>query len=319
MKVVVSEMRALGGYVSREFYCVMRELLENYGWRQIETAKLLHDPRPLRAALAAECGREPETILFWEGYHLLNARASEVLALDCRKCIFADDLHSWDAAMKRGKHVAYLLCDTILCAYAYAADAFFPALSSMREVVWAPHAAAPDFLLPFNERAENAVLLSGAVSEHYPLRRRLKALHDAGAYAVRYHAHPGYRCDFDHARDESVGRGYARAINRHRAAFTDAPKYGYLVAKYFEIPATGALLLADRSVAGPFRKLGFVDGVHYLSVSDEDLEEKIEYVLDEKNHGALDEVRRAGQRLVWARHQTRDRARLIDEACAPRA
>jgi len=317
MKLIVSEMKALGGYVSREFYYVMRELIERYGWAQVETAALLNSSRPLRDALSEEYGELPETILFWEGYELLNARARDLLGLDCRKCVFADDLHSWDAASKQAKRVAYLTCDTVLAAYAYAVDNFFPALSRMRRVVWVPHAASKDFLLPFNERPSNAVMLSGAVSHHYPLRQRVKSLHDMKPRAVTYHAHPGYRCDFDHARDGRVGGGYARLVNRHRAAFTDAPKYGYVVAKYFEIPATGALLLADASVGEPFERLGFVDGVHYVSVSGADLEEKIDYVLDERNHAALDEIRRAGQRLAWEKHKTSDRARLIDEVCGP--
>jgi hypothetical protein len=315
MKLIVSEMKALGRYVSKEFYYVMRELIEKYGWAQIETDSLLYCTRPLKDELAERLGAMPETILFWEGYDFLNTRALDILEMRCRKCIFADDLHSWDAGMKQRRRNAYLMCDVVLSTYAYAIEEYFPSLSRVKKVVWVPHAASPDFMLGFNGRPENAVLLSGAVSHHYPLRLRLKALHDGGAYATAYHPHPGYRCGYDHGSDESVGRGYARTINRYRAAFTDAPKYRYVVAKYFEIPATGALLLADSSVGGPFERLGFVDGEHYVSVSGADLEEKIAYVLDERNHAALDRVRRAGQRLVWAKHKTGDRARVIDEAC----
>lgn len=316
MKLIISEMKAFGRYVSREFYCVMRELIERHGWAQIETDSLLHGARPLKEELAARLGRLPETILFWEGYDFVNARALDVLGLDCRKCFFADDLHSWDAKMKQGKRNAFHLCDTVLSTYAYAIEDFFPELSRTRRVVWVPHAASPDFMLQFNEQPENAVLLSGAVSPHYKLRPRLWRLRESGAYAIAHHPHPGYHCDYDHEADERVGAGYARTIRRHRTAFTDAPRYRYLVAKYFEIPATGALLLAaDEEVGGAFRQLGFVDGVHYVSVNGENLEERLAYVLAGDNHAALDEVRRAGQRLVWERHQTADRARLIDEVC----
>lgn len=317
MKLIVSELKALGGYVSREFYCVMRELIEKYGWAQVETDSLLRAARPLKDELAARLGRVPETILFWESYDLLNARAADVLGLDCRKCVFADDLHSWDAGMKQSKRNAYLMCDTVLSTYAYVIEDFFPMLSRTKRVVWVPHSASPDFMLPFNERPENAVLLSGAVSHHYKLRPRLWRLRESGAYAITYHPHPGYRCDYDHDADERVGRGYARNINRHRTAFTDGPLYRYIVAKYFEIPAAGALLLAaDEGVSEAMRKLGFIDGVNYVAVGDDDLEERLAYVLAESNRAALDGVRRAGQRLVWERHKTSDRARLIDEACA---
>ena len=316
MKLIVSEMKAFGGYVSREFYYVMRELVEKYGWAQVEMEALLYVTRPLKDELAERFGSVPETILFWEGYDFLNTRALDILEMDCRKCIFADDLHSWDAGMKQRKRNAFLMCDMVLSTYAYIIEDFYPSLSRMKQVVWVPHSISPDFMLPLNEQPENAVLLSGAISRHYTLRPRLWSLRESGAYAIAYHPHPGYHCDYDHNTHESVGRGYAQTINRYRTAFTDTTKYRYLVAKYFEIPATGALLLAaDKQVGAAFEKLGFVDGVHYVSVTDEDLEEKIEYVLDERNHAALDLVRRTGQELVWSRHKTSDRARLINEVC----
>lgn len=316
MRLIISEMKAYGGYVSREFHCIMRELIERYGWAQLEPDSLLHAARPLKDELAARLGCVPETILFWEGYDFINTRALDLLGLDCRKCIFADDLHSWDAGMKQRKHNAYMMCDTVLSTYAYVIEAFFPSLSRTKNVVWVPHSASPDFMLPFNERPVNTVLLSGAVSHHYTLRPRLWRLHESGAFAIAYHPHPGYHCDYDHDADERVGAGYARKINRYRTAFTDAPRYRYLVAKYFEIPATGALLLAaDEDVGEAFEKLGFIDGVNYVSVNGDNLEERLAYVLAEGSQPALDEVRRAGQRLVWERHRTADRAELINEVC----
>ena len=179
-----------------------------------------------------------------------------------------------------------------------------------------PHSASPDFLLTYNEHPENAVFLSGAGNHYYPLRLRVKALADDGVYPIAFHQHPGYRCDFNYDTNTSLGREYARKINNYRAAFTDSSKYKYSVAKYFEIPATGALLLADCAISEPLRAAGFIDGVNYIGVSDRDLEEKIAYVLDESNHGELDKIRRNGQDLVWQTHKTSDRARLIDEICS---
>lgn len=318
MKLIVSEMGAWRRYVSREYFHVMRELVESYGWRQVETGRLWRSPRDLKATLSGLFGEVPETILFWESYHLLRDRVRDVLELDCRKCFFADDLHWRDEGTRQSKRLAYTLCDTILAAYAYLFASLFPDIARAREVIWVPHAASPDFALPFNERPVNAVLLSGAVNHYYPLRRRLKALHESGPRGVAYRPHPGYRCNYNYENDESVGRGYARALNLHRVCFTDASRYGYVVAKYLEIPATGALLLADSSVSRPLAQLGFVEGVHYVPASGRDLEGQVGYVLDESNHAALDEVRRAGQALVRERHKTSDRARLIDRACGPR-
>ena len=315
MKLIVSELGALERYVSREFHYVMTDLITNHDWRQVDTGKLWSGRRTMKEELLDAFGELPEVILFWEGYDFLAARAGNVRQLDCKKYIFADDLHWWNEQMKLRRFVSFALCNMILSAYGYVWDNFYPQLSDFRKVAWVPHSASPDFMLPFNHQPENSILLSGAVSEHYPLRQRMKLLHANHEYSIAYIPHPGYHCQYDYDNDENVGRGYAEKINRHRAGFTDSGKFKYVVAKYFEIPATGALLLADRAVSGPLKRLGLIENQHYLSVSDGNLEERIRYVLDERNHQELDEIRRRGRELIRERHKTSDRARQINEMC----
>src|SRR5262249_27812651 len=205
-------------------------------------------------------------------------------------------------------------CDVILAAYAYAFDEFHPGLAETKTVVWIPHSASPDFMLDYNEHPANGIFLSGAMDWLYPLRCRMKSLHDQGIYPIVFQPHPGYGCGYDYAVDHRVGRPYARSINRMRAAFTDCLRYRYVVAKYFEIPATGALLLAEGAVSDFLARLGFVAGAHYIAVSSETLEEMIRYVLDEANHSEVDAIRRRGQELVRRSHKASDRARMIDDA-----
>ncbi len=319
MKLVLAELRLLDHYVSREFAIIIRELIDRYGWKQMEIDDLWGDPRPWREVIRDRFDAEPEVILFWEGYRLINRHTRQVEALDCKKVILADDLHWREEAVRWSKLLAYLLCDVVISTYGYRFGDFYPEVCNMKEVVWSPHSASADFLMPINEQAENAVLLSGAVNAAYPMREMLWALTgDEGDRIVRLR-HPGYRCGFDHGRDAAVGPGYARTLNRYRTSFTDGTKYGYTVAKVFEIPATGALLLVDATLRAPLQRLGFVDGEHYLSASAEDLVERVRYVLDESNHPRLDAIRKNGQAMVWDRHKTSDRARLIDEVCRPGA
>ncbi|HWT03196.1 MAG TPA: glycosyltransferase [Pyrinomonadaceae bacterium] len=317
MKLIVSPLGALRGYVSREFFHVIKELIEKYGWRQMETRSLRDGRRTMKELLLREFGELPEVILFWEGYDTLTLNAVSLRQLDCRKYILADDLHWSGELMRQRKLVCFAFCHAVLSTYGYAWGKFYPALAGVKRVVWVPHSASPDFMIPYNAEPENSVLLSGAVSVHYPLRRQMKSLHERGVRGIAYHPHPGYHCRHDYQREDGdVGRGYALRINRHRAAFTDSLSFNYVVAKYFEIPATGALLLADDSVSGPLESLGFVKDLHYVPVSEENLEERIRYVLDERNRSEVDEIRRRGQELVWARHKTSDRARQIDGVCA---
>jgi hypothetical protein len=311
MKLLVSELEALRTYVSREFYHVMRALITDFNWRHVETRELWNGSRSIRDI----CQELPEIILFWEGYELLTARAFEIQRLPCRKVILADDLHWWDAGMRMRKTVGFALCDTVISTVGYAWNRLYPEFGGTKKVVWAPHSASPDFMVPYNPNPENAIFVSGAARNYYPLRDRMRELSQQGAYAIVCQDHPGYYTGYDYDRNGSVGRGYAMKINRYRAAFTDSSKFHYVLAKYFEIPATGALLMADDSVSGPLKQLGFIENEHYVGVSAENLEEKIRFVLDERNHEELDQIRRRGQELVWERHKSIDRARQIDAAC----
>jgi hypothetical protein len=203
----------------------------------------------------------------------------------------------------------------VLAAYADQFPKVFPEVCRLGRVVWVPHSASPDFLIPWNAQAENSVFISGQVNHHYPFRQQMKSLYETGHYAMAYHPHPGYHCGYDYQNDSRVGIGYARSLNRYRAAFTDSSRYRYLVAKFFEIPATGALLLADSAASPILREFGFFENEHYIAVSAGDIDAQLRYVLDERNHSDLDAVRKRGQAIVWERHKTSDRARLIDEAC----
>jgi len=314
MKLIVSQLEALRRYVSREFYHIQNDLMTGYGWAQIDTQTLWR-ASTIAGTILDTFGQLPETILFWEGYELLSARAAELSRLRCRKFILADDLHWWNERMRQNKSVGFALCETVLSTYGYVWDRFYPEFRGAKKVVWIPHSASPDFLLRYNQHPENAILLSGAITHHYPLRQQMKVLHDQRRYSIAYHAHPGYHCQYDYERNVDVGRGYAERLNKFRVGFTDALTYEYVVAKYFEIPATGALLLADAVVSEPLRKLGFIANEHYLPVSKENLEERIQFVLDVANHEELDKIRRRGQELVCQKHKTIDRARQINDVC----
>ena len=170
MKVLVSWMCRLGTYVSREFHYIMQDLTRVHGWRQVEPSVF---PRDRPASLLDALGEIPEVILFWETYDLCIAMAPALLGVGCRTCLFADDLHWRSDADRAMKLRGMALCDSILSTYAYALNEFYPELAN-KTVEWVPHSASPDFVLPFNDRAENAILLSGAINGNYPLRPRIK-------------------------------------------------------------------------------------------------------------------------------------------------
>lgn len=316
-KLLISELAVRARYVTRQPYLVMRELIDSYGWQHIETDRLLVPGRTVKDRLRELLGDVPDVILFWEGFHVTGIAASQLIQEHCRVVVYCQDLHWFDEGMRAMRLASLAPADLILATYAPVFAGFYPEIARCRRVEWIPHAASPEFLLPMNDRAENVVLLSGAINEYYPLRRQLQAI--AGTNRLRgrivEHRHPGYQCNHDHQTSSAVGAGYAHRIRGCRAAFTDASKLSYVVAKYFEIPATGALLLGDDTVASELSALGFKKWIHYVPVSERTLQRELLHVLDERNHGALDQIRNNGQNLVRKHHQTNDRARRIDELC----
>lgn len=297
MKIAIAPFPALAGYVSREFWSTFSALRREHGWHLKENFHPGH-------AVA-------KVVLFWESYPAVVRHARSLKEAGARVYVMTDDLHKRE---REGMREALQLADGILSTYAPVFGDFFPEVDAAK-VRWIPHAASPDFLLPIDETPAPVVFVSGAVSEHYPMRMRMRELARRRPELARVHVHPGYYGRYDYAGDDRVGRGYAEKIGACLAAFTDGLRYRYIVAKHFEIPATGALLIADRACAPQLAMLGFVDGEHYVSASADDLEHVVERALEPQNRDEIDAIRRRGHALVHARHTTACRAREIDASC----
>jgi hypothetical protein len=310
VKLIISDLGALRGFVSREFAWTIGDLVTTFGWKHVEPRELC--PGELKRSVIDRLGGMPEVILFWECYWFINDNAEEVDRLDCRKAVFADDIHIRRDDQTFLRWPAFIIADAILCTYENAFVRLFPSFAARKPVVWVPHAASPEFMLPFNEHSRNSVLLSGALGPAYPLRQQMKSLCDLGTLPIVHVPHPGYHEYYNHATDPRVGCGYAGLIHRFRSVFTDSSIHRYIVAKHFEIPATGALLIAERAAADLLGQLGMVEGEHYIATSSTELEATIRFVVDECHHPELDQVRQRGQRLIWEKHTTSERARLIN-------
>jgi hypothetical protein len=312
-KLIVAPKSALGAYISREFFFIIDILERRFGWRHLETWELADDGRPLRTLFLDRLGSIPEVILFWEQYEVFTSRLRGLKQLGIQIGIWADDIHSFNDATHLSRVAPFVLADKVLAAYANRFEEFYPSIRKNADLIWVPHSASADFVVPLNEEPERAVFLSGAMTLHYPLRRQMKALHEENNLPIIFFDHPGYHCGFDHESDERVGKGYAKKIAKYLAAITDGLIYGYLVAKFFEIPATGALLLGEEKMKGALEVLGFRDGVHYLSVGPENLKPRIEEALDPRNRQKIDEIRREGQKLVLDRHLVEHRAKQVND------
>src|SRR5207247_8670613 len=108
-------------------------------------------------------------------------------------------------AVRLSRVAPFVLADKVLAAYANRFEEFYPFISKGADLIWVPHSASADFVIPLTEAPEAAELISGAMTSHYQLRRRLKALHEESCLPIVFLEHPGYHCEFDHESDERVG------------------------------------------------------------------------------------------------------------------
>jgi hypothetical protein len=103
--------------------------------------------------------------------------------------------------------------------------------------------------LPMNENPNMACLMSGSARNNiYPLRHFVKR----NAQVV--HKKSGY-----------IGDSYAKLLHSYFCCVTSSSVFNYAVAKYFEIPAAGSLLIADE--VEDVKMAGFIAKKHYVPIT----------------------------------------------------
>jgi hypothetical protein len=96
------------------------------------------------------------------------------------------------------------------------------------------------------------------------------------------------------------GVAFNQALNQCRAAFTCASVMQYTLMKYFEIPASGALLFAEETT--DLRALGFRDHIHYIKVTPDNFQQKMLHYLHPTKKNLAEDISKKGMELVQKKH-----------------
>lgn len=276
----------------------------------------------LEAGLIAGFGRLPDAIIMVEQYHLIDEwgpRKSE--ALRAMKVVtLNDDLHFHAPLARAQKLASFRASDLPLLTYPFTLPIIYPELVSLK-TTWIPHSAGRHFdEVEFNTEPIKKVLLAGSTGvEYYPYRYMIVTKYVRGDDRFTVIKHPGYSADFseadtledskatvkvnpitqadfkaasnENAGTKITGRRFASTLNSYLACITCGSKLLYTVAKIFEIPASGCLLLLNHDMSPQVLALGFEHGVHYLAYTVDTLDEIVDWVLDEKNKVEVNEIR----------------------------
>jgi hypothetical protein len=172
-----------------------------------------------------------------------------------------------------------------------------------RTYVW-PNFADRKIFHPYPGGKTQSILLSGSRESNYPWRVRVdRVLRER--FPVRSMPHAGW-FDRSAATAMSSGESYARALSSALIVPTCGTIAEELVRKHLEIPASGALLLTERTPA--VEAAGYVDMVNCVFADDADVADKVEYLLERP--GVLADITAAGTRLAHDRHSIENRDQL---------
>jgi len=157
-------------------------------------------------------------------------------------------------------------------------------------------------------------LAAGTVepSPTYPERARIHERLLKKGLKYLYAAHPGWGKSA--ARHPLVGSGFSRAINSCRMFVTTAGSLRNANAKYIEILASRSLLLADEPLGAD--RLGLEDGLNYVKLTEENMDDKIAYFL--RHPEEAEAIATRGYELALKHHTCYTRAVEFFEAMRPK-
>lgn len=282
-------------YISPSFHYLLNEVAK------LTHLTVWHEPGNIKEIINSLPSR-PDFIFINEFGETNSPKLSGLDSLDIPYAINLHDLHYH---IDQRKELLKSLNPKAI--FTYYRDKFYdwyPEYSSIMR--WLPHHANTDIFKDYGLNKEIDFLLMGAIHPTiYPLRYKiLETMQHKSGFV--YYKHPGYRNIEDHEKNTTfAGEKYAQEINRAKIFLTCNSHYNYTIMKYFEVLACRTLLLAP--VSPEILDLGLIPGKHFVSITEDDFEEKAEYYL--YHHEEREKITEEGYRFVQEYHSTIQRAR----------
>lgn len=241
-------------------------------------------------------------------HDFLENKSPIVIGLKSVNIPFAVRLHDLHYFTRERKK--FLIREEVKYVFTYYRDKFlewYPELADRMR--WLPHHANTAIYKDYGKEKDIDLLMTGAMyEEYYPLRNMMFNRLKTRSNFV-YLSHPGYRTIEQNELNVYVGEKYAQQLNRAKIGLTCHSIYEYPVMKYFEITACNSLLLAPYTEE--LADLGLIPGVHFVSINEDNFEEKAAYYL--QNEQERKRISLNGMRLVHERHSTKTRAQEFVE------
>lgn len=250
---------------------------------------------------------------FWyrihrEWYSFLNTTRTHIL-------VFIDDLHyGTEGTYLKRQYLFRNVASEIFSTYAYLFHNYYSNISP-KLITWLPHSASMHSSRSINQTAENILFVSGAnIQDWYPCRWRAFSLCQTRSDLATCLQHPGYGATMSN--DTSYyygGQRYSVYMKKYVFGLGTCQSVHYAIAKLFELPANGLVLVTTDDLVPILEKLGLNFDEHFLTIdcsSEEKLIEEISRIKKISNNNLL-KIRKKSQNIIFERHLTKHRAELL--------
>ena len=279
-------------YLALEHY-KFAENLQEFGWEIMELSRL-----DLNYIIKEKC---IVLCITYDGFDLNYLKHENVTII-----YKIDDLYPY----KEIRNICINNCDLLIGPYKHlfkenAVKDMYNNISN-KPSYWIPYSAVNEFYqnIEFNNNPKNKILISGrSIEDYYPFRKKMYALSQENFFKEKLEvcSHPNYYA-YTH---NVINENYYKKLNEYICCFTDALSYKYIVLKNFEITSVGSLLLADDIISKELNQLGFYDNVNCIICNENNIYEKIDWILDVKNIDTVNSMRKKGMELTRSIHNTK--------------
>lgn len=280
-------------------YDLLYNIIKNTDSQFINVNKLIENKGNIKNFLLETFDCIPKYYITFYGIGTLNIIIDELSSV-LKVVLINDDIHH-SLRLAQDRIQPYLKSYLNFNTYGYQLNRWN--LPNVQNNYYFPHSAR--WLIAPNKDPINKILVSGATTEIYSDRNfvinlkhpkidilKKKAINDTNAI---------YCTDF------------YNYLNKYLCCFVDTAR-DYTLAKIFEICGSGSLLLCMNSnIIDIFDKLGFIDGINYITCTRENIIEKIDYITNPINIEEINKIRNRGFEIIKEKHNYEYRYKVFLE------
>lgn len=289
-------------------------LVKKYKYEIIEISLLFM--KNINSYFKKKYGKLPDNILVFKGSSAIKDFETDY---DIKISFFIDDIHGGGKTrINRKRSLSRVI--NVFNTYAYAFHKYYFKIQYWYQktknpyfltdysgnLLWLPHSTRFTDI-PFNNKPIKKIIITGRLNKRvYPNRQIIYNFSKIRKDIKYLKPNIGYRIKISNNKKNLIyGKKFYLYINQYLCGFTCdlIPKRPYLVAKHFEIMASGALLLAcNPNTKQYFQMLGYNDMEHYISCDPDNIEEKTNFILNPDNRELIDKIRKTGYEYTIQNH-----------------